>query len=90
VIYPSKGNFTWNKKKYSFGGQKGENKPSEPRNRIWGSKSIWSCISIDREIYIYMKKIHAYRVGKGENKPSEPKNWIWATKYVYLLIGNFI
>jgi hypothetical protein len=29
VTYPSIGNFTWSKKKYSFGGQKGENKASE-------------------------------------------------------------
>jgi hypothetical protein len=34
VIYPSIGNFTRIKKKYSFGGQKGENKPSKPKNGI--------------------------------------------------------
>jgi hypothetical protein len=28
------GNFTWNKKKYTFGDQKAENKPSEPKNGI--------------------------------------------------------
>jgi hypothetical protein len=33
VIYPSIGNFTWSK------GQKGKNKPSEPKNGIWGPKS---------------------------------------------------
>jgi hypothetical protein len=32
VTYPSIGNFTWSKKKYIFGGQKGENKASEPKN----------------------------------------------------------
>jgi hypothetical protein len=32
VIYPSIGNFTGTKKKYIFGVQKGENKPSEPKN----------------------------------------------------------
>jgi hypothetical protein len=26
------GNFTWKKKKYTFRGQKGENKASEPKN----------------------------------------------------------
>jgi hypothetical protein len=31
------------KKKYIFGGQKGKNKPSEPKNEIWGPKSVWSC-----------------------------------------------
>jgi hypothetical protein len=30
VIYPSIGNFTCNKKKCPLGGQKGDNKPSEP------------------------------------------------------------
>jgi hypothetical protein len=32
VIHPSIGNFTWSKKKYTFGGQKGKNKVSEPEN----------------------------------------------------------
>jgi hypothetical protein len=32
VTHPSIGNFTWSKKKYAFGGQKGEKKPSEPKN----------------------------------------------------------
>jgi hypothetical protein len=26
--------FKWSKKKYTFGGQRGENKPSEPKNGI--------------------------------------------------------
>jgi hypothetical protein len=30
VIYPTIGNFTYSKKKHYFGGQKGENEPSEP------------------------------------------------------------
>jgi hypothetical protein len=34
VIYPSIGNFTWSKKKYTFGGQKGENRLTEPKNGI--------------------------------------------------------
>jgi hypothetical protein len=34
VTYPSIGNYTWSKKKYTFGGQKRKNKPSEPNNRI--------------------------------------------------------
>jgi hypothetical protein len=33
VTYPSIGNFTWSEKKYTFGGQKGENKHLEPKNR---------------------------------------------------------
>jgi hypothetical protein len=31
VTYPSIRNLTWSKKKYTFGGLKGENKPSEPK-----------------------------------------------------------
>jgi hypothetical protein len=37
VTYPSIGSFTWSKKKHTFGGQKGENKPLEPKN---GPKKI--------------------------------------------------
>jgi hypothetical protein len=37
----------------NFRGRKGENEPSEPKNGIWGSKSVWSCdISIDRKFYM--------------------------------------
>jgi hypothetical protein len=36
VIFPSIRNFTYIKKKYTFGGQKDENKPSKPKNGIWG------------------------------------------------------
>jgi hypothetical protein len=38
VIYLSIGNFTWSKKKYTFGGQRGENKPSVAKNGIWAKK----------------------------------------------------
>jgi hypothetical protein len=31
VIYPSIGNFVWRRIKYTFTGQKGEIKPSEPK-----------------------------------------------------------
>jgi hypothetical protein len=34
VIYPSIGDFIWDMRKYIFGGQKRENKPSEPKNGI--------------------------------------------------------
>jgi hypothetical protein len=47
VIFPSIGNFTCSKKKYYFGGQKGENKPSEPKNGIWGPKSVRLCAGAD-------------------------------------------
>jgi hypothetical protein len=35
VIHPSIGNFKTSKKKFTFGGQNAENKPSEPKNGIW-------------------------------------------------------
>jgi hypothetical protein len=41
------------KKIYTFRGIKSENEPSEPKNGIWGQKSVWSCdISIDQEFNI--------------------------------------
>jgi hypothetical protein len=58
-IYPSIGNFTWSKKKHTFEGQKGGYRPPEPKNGIWGPKSVWSCdISIDREFYMEQEKIY--------------------------------
>jgi hypothetical protein len=38
VFYLSIGNFTWSKKKYIFGGKKSDNKPTEPKNKIFGPK----------------------------------------------------
>jgi hypothetical protein len=59
VIYPSIGNFTWNMKKYTFVGQKGKNRLSEPKNGIWGPKSVWSCdMSIDQEFNIDEENIY--------------------------------
>jgi hypothetical protein len=43
---------------YTFRGQRGKNRPPEPKNGILGPKSIWSCdISIDREFYVEQEKI---------------------------------
>jgi hypothetical protein len=59
VIYPSIGNLKWSKKKYTFGGEKCENRPLEPKNGIWAPKSEWSCdMSIDREYYTKQEKIY--------------------------------
>jgi hypothetical protein len=47
------------KKVYTFKDQKGKNRPPEPKNGIWGPKSLWSCdISIDWEFYIEKEKIY--------------------------------
>jgi hypothetical protein len=41
---------THHSKIYTFRGQKGKNRTLEPKNGIWGPKSVWSCdISIDQE-----------------------------------------
>jgi hypothetical protein len=49
-------------RKNIFWSQKSENEPSEPKNEIWGPKSIWMCdisdISIDREFYMQQEKIY--------------------------------
>jgi hypothetical protein len=40
-------------------GQKGKNRLPEPKNGIWGPKSVWSCdISIDREFYMEQQKTY--------------------------------
>jgi hypothetical protein len=54
------------KKIYTFRGQKCGNEPSEPKNGIWGPKSVWSCdVSIEREFYIQQKK---YTLGGQKDK----------------------
>jgi hypothetical protein len=59
VIYPSIGNSTWSMKKYTFGGQKGKNRPPKPKNGIWGPKSVLSCdISIERVFYMEEEKMY--------------------------------
>jgi hypothetical protein len=71
-------------KKYTFGGLKGKNRPPEPKNGIWGLKSVWSCdIFIDQEFNIYEKNIYIFRGRKFENEPAEPKNEIWGPKSVW-------
>jgi hypothetical protein len=40
VIYPSLRNFLWKTQNCTVGGQKSENKPSEPKNEIRAKKSI--------------------------------------------------
>jgi hypothetical protein len=56
--YPSIGNFTWNKKKYAFGGQKGENKSLEPKNGTQAPKikNKFPCLKVKNK-YAF-QKIH--------------------------------
>jgi hypothetical protein len=70
VTCPSIGNFTWSKKKYTFGGQKGENRLPESKNGIWGPRSVWSWargIYISFGNFIRSKKNYTFRGQKGEN-----------------------
>jgi hypothetical protein len=74
VIYPSIGNITWIMKKYTFGGQKGQNRPLKPKNRNWGLKSVWSCdISIDREYYMDHEKIYFWGSKRPKQAPKAQK-----------------
>jgi hypothetical protein len=71
------------KKKYTYRGQKGKNKPSEPNNGIWAPKTVRSChISIDQKFHSDKEKVF-FQGSKDKNKPSEPKNGMWAPKSVW-------
>jgi hypothetical protein len=70
------------KKIYTFRGQKGKNRPPEPKNGIWDPKLVWSCdISIDREFYMEQEK-YTFGGQKSENRPPQPKNGIWGPKSI--------
>jgi hypothetical protein len=58
VTYPSIGNFTCSKKIYNFGGQKGENRPSEPKNGIRGQNKYdrVTCHGVRKNILLLVKK----------------------------------
>jgi hypothetical protein len=61
------------KKKYTFGGQKAKNKPSEPKNGNWGPKSVWSCdLSIDWKFYMEQEK-NTFGVKKVKISLQSPK-----------------
>jgi hypothetical protein len=81
VIYPSIEKFTWSKKKYTFVGQKGENKPSEPKNGFVGQNQYnrVTCPSIEN--FTWSKKKYTFGGQKGKNKISEPENRTQAPKY---------
>jgi hypothetical protein len=64
------------KKIYTRRGQKGENRPPEPKNGIRGPKSVWSCdISIVREFYMELGKIYFW-VKKAKISLQRPKIYI--------------
>jgi hypothetical protein len=90
VIYPSIGNFTWSMKKYTLGGQNGKNMPPEPKNGIWGPKSIWPC---DKYFTLSKKKYTLRGVKKEKISLQSPKTEFGAQnqydQVTYPSIGNF-
>jgi hypothetical protein len=67
VTHQSIGNFV--KKIFTFRGQKGKNRPPEPKNGIWVPKLVCSCdISIDLKFYIDEEE-YTFGGQKGEYKP---------------------
>jgi hypothetical protein len=61
------------KKKHNLGGQKGENKPSEPKNGF-GAQNQYSSVTYPSIGNLTSSK-KEYNLGsqKGKNNPSEPK-----------------
>jgi hypothetical protein len=64
--------FLRDKKKYTFGGQKGENKPSRHKHGFWAQNQYGRVIYPLIKNCMYIKKKHYVTRIKGENKPSEP------------------
>jgi hypothetical protein len=54
-------------------GQKGEKKPSQPKNGIWAQNQYPPI-----ENFTWRKKIYTFEGKKSENKPKEPKFRFWA------------
>jgi hypothetical protein len=64
-------------------GPKNENEPSEPKNGIWASKSIWSCdISINR-VFIGVRKNILLWVKKAKIGLQSPKTEFGAPKSIW-------
>jgi hypothetical protein len=71
------GNFTWSKKKYTFGGQKSENKPSEPKNGIWefGAQNQYGHVTyLSIRNFTWSEKKYTFGGQKGKNKLQSPKS----------------
>jgi hypothetical protein len=81
------------KKISTFRGQKGENRLPEPKNGIWGPKSVWSCdISIVREFYMEKEKLY-FGDQKDRKSLQSLKTEFWAQNQygdvIYPSFGNF-
>jgi hypothetical protein len=83
VIYPSIGNFKWSKKKYSFEGQKCENKLLEPKTEFGAQNQYSRGIYPSIENITWSKKNIKLGVKKTTKGPQRPKNGIWSPKSVW-------
>jgi hypothetical protein len=87
VIYPSIKNFTWSKKKYTFGGHKVENRPPEPKINmvVWYIHRSGILHKARKNILLGVKKVKI--------SPQSPKTEFWAQnqygRVIYPSIGNF-
>jgi hypothetical protein len=63
------------------------NRPPEPKNGIWGQKSVYLCdISIDRELYMEHEE---YMFGGSKLGPQSPKMEFRAQIQYGCVIGHF-
>jgi hypothetical protein len=60
--------------KKSFGGQKGKNKPLDPKNGIWGPKSYGRVIYPSIWNFVWSKKKFTFGGQKGENLRARKRN----------------
>jgi hypothetical protein len=81
VIYPSIENFTRSKKKYTFGGQKGENRPPSPKTEFGVQNQYGRVIYLSIGNFTWSKKKYTFGGQKGKNKVSEPENGTQAPKH---------
>jgi hypothetical protein len=70
-------------KKYT---SKDENRPSQPKNGIWGIIPVWSCdISIFREFYMENEEIYFWESERRKFAPLKPKNGAQKIQHKFLL-----
>jgi hypothetical protein len=68
MIYKSFGDFTCSKKRHILGGQKSANKPSKPKNGIWGKNQYGSVTYPLIGNFTWSKKKYTFGGQKGKTK----------------------
>jgi hypothetical protein len=77
VTYPSIRNFTWSKKKYTFGGQKSKNKPSEPKNLgLKISKTRFRTKKIKTSRHFKKAKMHSKKLFLGLKRKKQARHLV--------------